>query len=279
YNYTLRAPSSAGNYTIKVNTSYQGYYAENEQNFTVQQPENNIPMITSIQYEATVSPLENTTTQISINYTVNDDDGTSDVDNTKHQLIINFSSGETKTNTTCSTSDSGNERTYTCIVEMEFWQPPGTWSINATACDYSNACAESVNETFTYQTLTAMTAEQTSITFPDSYPGQPNVKASSSITIINTGNVNSTTVDVRGFDLKGVDDESIFWDVDNFTAKITDDCGGDQLINNTYVSVTSASLPAGELSTEELFFCITTTPDIKAQTYNTTDELWNIRIT
>jgi hypothetical protein len=242
---------------------------------------NNVPTIVGFNLTTPISPTESVNTTITVNFTLNDGDGTGNINNNRQMLMINFSSGESRSNNSCLSADTGNSREYSCDIDMDYYLPGGTWSVNATGCDNSDACAESVNETFTYSSLTSISTSPTEMGFPSSKPGDTNVKAGNSINITNTGNVNSSTIDVMGFDLWGSRDSSVVLQVINFTAKITDDCGGNALSNNSYVTITNAAnyaFPSTIL--EELFFCIDTTPNLVGQDYNTTtNDKWVVRIT
>ncbi|MBU1864710.1 MAG: VCBS repeat-containing protein, partial [Candidatus Omnitrophica bacterium] len=114
YTYNITAPASIGVYPIKVNVSYNGYYAENSQTLTVYQ----IPVIESVTTNATAEYNKsfyltaNVTDEnlVWVNFTVTDPDGINVVDN------VNGTNAGTLWNSSTFTLNKSGIYNYTVVA-------------------------------------------------------------------------------------------------------------------------------------------------------------------
>jgi hypothetical protein len=142
---------------------------------------------------------------------------------------------------------------------MQFYDAAGNdWNYQCYARDTSGL-SDRMSSTFTYNSLEAWNMTPTSIGFGAIYLGETDIGATDDpIVMMNTGNHGflSGEIKVTALDLTGVTNSSEYIPAGNFSVNIADAQGGNALVNDTAVAVTSASLPKGESSIEQLYFYI-----------------------
>ncbi|MBN2567784.1 LamG domain-containing protein, partial [Candidatus Woesearchaeota archaeon] len=260
---------SAGRYTWKANASDGEFTAESEEWWF--EVNNSAPSIDSISYTASVDPYEGGVNNMSINVTVSDRNGVADIDDGSFVLTVNRSG--TAVNASCTAYDqNATSAIYNCTVPLWYFYEAGQWDINATVADLSGLSATNDTESFTYNTLQAVQFSETALTFDSVNIGEQNVTALQNPTRINnTGNVDIGTINISAFDLVGFTNATYRIPAANFSVNTTDACGGTVLSNATNITISQATLPAGNNSYEELYFCLREVPaGIISQDYNTT---------
>jgi len=203
-------------------------------------PGNNDPVISWVNNSVSENPIEGSIKTIYINFNVTDQDGATDLNDTSAKIYLNKTGEPSRFNTSCTPANNpGNTETYTCAIDMQFYDLSGEWTINASIKDNSDSYAENTTETFTYGTLTAMVLGKSSLNFTNADLGEQNKASDQNPQIIdNTGNQNITQVNVTAFDL--INSLEIF-NATYFTMNATDGSGfGYQLQNNTPVTISNA---------------------------------------
>lgn len=228
-------------------------------------------------------PLQTT---ITIKFNAYDSEGIGNLNDSTP--FIDFSkAGETTKSTVCTLSgeSDANSKNYTCSINMEFWDGPGDWRINASISDLNGNYVEESSKIFTVGATSGFVMAPTAIIWAEINPGSINEEALFPTILNNTGNI-ARAIEINSTDMLG--------EIDN-TRKIfaTDmkvgpniGCGGDLMTRFTYTSVTGASLPKGDYrlndgtAQEQLFFCISQTiSNLTQQSYSTQEEgAWSIRI-
>jgi hypothetical protein len=217
---------------------------------------NRAPDVYQVDAIGAQDPTEGTTTTVTFNVTVNDDDGYGDISTV--QADFTRAGETTRSDASCTGMDTVNAtaQEFECSVDMQFYDETGSWDVNVTAVD-SGALSDSNTDTsFTYNELEAWTMTPTSLSFGTIYLGQTDVGATDDpIVMTNTGNHDLTgEVKVTALDLVGESTPSDFIPAENFTVNVADSQGGDAMVNNTGVTITGTSLDRGSSSTEDLYF-------------------------
>lgn len=217
-------------------------------------------------------PTEGTTTTVVFNCSVQDLDGISEV------TVVNatfYKATETnRTDSTCSAVETVNTtaKIYECSIGMQFYDTTGEWNYQCYAQDASGL-SDTMSSTFTYGTLEAWNMTPTSVGFGTIYLGGTDIGATDDpITLRNIGNLDlSGNITVTALDLKGVTTPSEYIPAGNFSVKKTDVHGGNAMVNNTAVTISSTSLPKGANSIETLYFYLEEVPSsgLSYQVYNT----------
>ena len=242
---------------------------------------NSAPTIPYVQAISAQDPTIGSTTAVVFNFTAADSDGISNIDNNTADAYFQRAGESTRSNTTCSPRNaSGTSITFTCTIDMWYYDQNGAWTINATIKDTNNAYVENSTTTFTYNLLTAMVMSPTSLTWPQ--VGLTDVNTGSNndpLTINNSGNDINLNVNVTSFNLRGETTATQFIYANNFTIEnASQGCSGTTMTNATSINVTTAILQRGNNSLnynndtsgqEQTYFCLKGVPqDISAQSYS-----------
>jgi len=164
------------------------------------------PVITYVVTGQTVTPLDGTTTVLSISFNVSDANGFEDINVSSAIVTINRSGEPDKGNSTCvQVEASGNEMQINCSVIIWYFDANGTWSINVSISDNSTLNIINASETATVGVLTAIQINPSSISFGGSLSvGDTNVSATDDPLVVNnTGNQNFVHVNITAIDLAG----------------------------------------------------------------------------
>ncbi|MEM3113337.1 MAG: hypothetical protein QXI33_02845, partial [Candidatus Pacearchaeota archaeon] len=169
---------------------------------------------------------------------------------------------------------SGNQKTYTCIVTMQYYDAPGTWNAQVRVDDQTPATAQS-STTFTLNQLISI-SNTASISFGTVSPEQNDVISLIDTAITNNGNV-ASQLKIIAYNLKGVTNPLEEIPVTNFKAAGSSQAAsvcttGTQLIHATSTTITSSNLPRGPTgsNTETMRYCLDVPGGISTQTYSTT---------
>jgi len=190
-----------------TNVTYEEYFAP---------PVNQVPTIVSVNTQVSYDPIENSVTPINISFIANDNDGVSDLNDSSAQIYV-WKDSVNHTSTSCSASDLNTTATnYTCTINMDYYDSPGTWNINASVSDNNGSLVYNDTETFTYNSLKAMLIANKPISFGNI---QINIGTiSNNISIKNVGNV-IFNVNATGSNLTynsySIPADDIKWDTDS----------------------------------------------------------------
>jgi len=247
---------------------------------------NRVPNVTFVSEIAAQSPVEAGIRFVTFDALVNDSDGTSNIATV--QGIFNKTGETSRFNSSCTKlSDiTATLANYTCTIRMQYFDAPGSWSINVTATDVNGAEGINRSTIFTYNQLVAMVLFPDNLTWDSLAPTDTNSTATNDPTQINnTGNANNN-VSVTAFDLHGEVNTGDRLNAANFTVDIEtgSTCSGPACIecdqtfmaNNSAVTVEGATLPRGNFSVldtttgkEQFFYCLTAINDsISSQAYS-----------
>ena len=261
---------------------------------------NTAPNITYITINSSISPTEDTTTTIIVNFTAWDSDGISNLDTKGGKVNFTKTGEAVRSNTTAclQTATWGTYyANYTCTTYMWYFDASGTWNVTALVNDSSGGVAQNQSVTFTYNQLSAFTAQPASLTWASLSPSQTNQTSNNDPLVLNnTGNKNITSgnVQINATNLRGETDSSkAIWAGNMSVAILTGssiECN--ENTNQTaafspglFTNATNATLMVGNHSVSDvgnrnLYFCIRTIgSELSSQSYSTSNEgSWTIKI-
>ena len=278
---------------------------------------NTAPVIGNVSVVSAVTLIEKSNITVVFYFVAHDVDGVDNLNDNSPNIVVNFTQASTtyiRTNTsavtTCGLVADINavSANYSCEVDLWFFDPSGSWSINVSVLDNSNARAENSSaggqgEPFNVNTLTALQMAPTSLTWGSiSLTAKNTTSNNDPIYLNNTGNVNITNVTVTAIDLQGETTRTQYIFAENFSASnatgSSQECniaGGagnaSKMRNNTAIDVNNTLLPVGnntinsgnslgQVGQEELFFCLLEVPPtISSQSYSSSAlGAWTITI-
>jgi len=247
--------------------------------------------IISIDSDNFVDLIPASTTSTQIIFDVTDPQGVSDID--ESTLYLSYSKiGETTRETfgvsSCDGLDVGNTRTYTCDINMEFYDDAGTWDAYASIQDFGSSEA-SDNAQFTVNLLRAIALNPPTITFPPTIPGGTDYISLIDTIITNDGNSNipaDSQLQITSQALIGQTNPTENIPGNNFqvasSSQVATVCttGGTNLIQDSPITIPNILLPKGPSSTETLRYCLTSIPTgLSAQPYSSTGlNAWDISV-
>jgi len=250
---------------------------------------NTAPTIPFVQAITAQDLIESNKKSITFYFTASDADGNVNLDDATAKAYFQKSGQTTRSNTSCvAGTASGNQKNYSCTIDMWFFDQAGVWTINTTVEDINDAPAENSSTTFSVNTLTAMVMSPSSLTWPEVGPTSTDTGSNNDpATINNTGNAEGLHIEVKALDLAGVTrtDEFIF--ANNFTVGVaTEGCSGTAMVNNTLTQVGTSTLTRGNYSLndgtaqEQIFFCLKGLPTgISSQSYSSSAlGSWTIKV-
>jgi len=242
---------------------------------------NSVPTTPFVQEISAQDPSIGTTKSITFNYTVTDTDGFANIDNDTAEGYFQKAGESTRSNTSCIPRNaSTNSITFTCTIDMWYWDENGAWTINVSIQDINNAYAENSSETFTYNLQTAMAMSPTSLGWPSVGLTDTDIGSNEDpITVNNSGNDINLNINVTALDLKGETTTTQYIYSNNFTVEdTTEGCSGTAMVNGTSTNVTSSILQRGNNTLnynnatsgqEQIFFCLKGVPQgISSQSYS-----------
>jgi len=132
--------------------------------------------------------------------------------------------------------------------DMEYWRNPGQWNVSVDI-NVTNGAANFTSENFTYEELTALIVNTSTITF-SGVPGQTvNSSDAYPLQVKNAGNV-AFDVELNGTDFTGLSNSSYVVGVGNSTYNETD-TGSFRELSHTYTQIFSGMVPT---ETREIYF-------------------------
>ena len=273
---------------------------------------NSAPTLPAVFAPTNFQLVGTSTANLVINFTVRDDDRSTDINRTASYIQLHGPSScssymRNSTNTCTNTTSAANNNkfmNFTCTIVMNYWDCPGTWTINASATDLSSAVARNDTATLTVDALQYVTITPSLIDFGTLVVSSNNRTAITNTTVNNTGNDNVTNLRVNSTNLIGETDNSFAITAENFSATthstiasrdacdtVTGTSNGQQLVRYSYVNITSTSgngsgNPNAVVRNEtgalqqniEVRYCLQLVPDVIKQNYTTVaDGAWIIK--
>ncbi len=256
---------------------------------------NDAPSILSI--DTSFSPLtllEGTTTDVVFQFTAQDLDGASDLNDATASADFSKTGEATRSSPPCTriSETLPNQRTYQCTITMQYYDDDGLWDITASIQDNSGTQGQGT-ETFTVNLLQDISISPALINFPTLVQGSTNIQSLANTQITNNGNFNTPTdgsIQITATDLTGeiISAETI--PAINFRAgdisELASICttGGSALSNAIATAIPSISLPRGQAGSNigSITYCLTLVPGgISSQFYSATQtggNAWTIGI-
>jgi len=237
---------------------------------------NQLPQISYIESVQDQAPIENSAKTVTFEVRVSDPDGVSDINDSS--VFAEFSKiGETTKTTNCLWQSDIDSDTvsYSCSIDMQYYDGAGTWKIKIQARDSVNNLAEDTSKTFIYQDLKAIVISPASLTWPQITPGTINQVPGTSTIITNTGNHEGAII-IQAKNLYGETRTTEFIPANSFTAGVitgtNEECNAPatstQLEDSNSVTIINSMLNKGASAQEEIFYCIPQVPQISSQTYS-----------
>jgi hypothetical protein len=211
-------------------------------------------------------------TFVIINFSVLEPDGVATLNNATAAVNLTKAGQELRQNSTCAVKDwSGNYANYTCNVTMWWWDNPGLWTVYANISDLAaNTVVNSAN-TVTVNSLTGFVMSPSALTFSSMNAGATNQTPTNNLLLNNTGNTNTTGIQINATDLVGETIKSQFLWASNFSA--SNSTGGNiecnitanatQMVNMTFTaSIGNVNITAGNYTKndgtaqERMYMCL-----------------------
>lgn len=149
---------------------------------------NLVPVVDSIGVASSVSPSAGTTVVVPITLSVRDNNGFQDLSDVRVTLKSPGGAVHTATASATSAGDgSGTSEGYTHNFTLQYYDDPGTYTVEAVAQDQTSAVSVVTLGTFSYEALAALDLDTSSVAFGSIDPGvDSSVKT---VTVENFGNV------------------------------------------------------------------------------------------
>ena len=251
-------------------------------NITVGNTAPTIPFVLAVSSQ---NPLESGYRSVLLNFSVNDTDGSGNVNLSSARARFNRTGESNRENFTCANIGSGgNGQMFTCNVSMYYFDELSVWTINISVRDNSEASAENSTTNFTYNLLTAMVLSPSALTWPTLNLTATNFSSNNDpILLNNTGNSGNGTINTTAYNLRGETITTQFIFANNFTVgNVTDGCGAgintSIMANATSKQLNGTNFTKGNNSLnfvnqtsgqEQAFFCLRGVPqDASAQSYS-----------
>ncbi len=242
------------------------------------------------------SITENSFSQIVINFSVQDGNGHTDLNDAR--LNISRTGEATRKNDSClKVIGHGVNVNYSCTIDIWYFDAAGDWNISAFINDnqFMNATNTS---SFTLLQTSAFIAGPSSIIFNTLDAGSTNVTPTNPILLNNTGNkpIAIGNIQINATNLLGESDHTRGLYAGNFTISTATggspsvECGSSSstfMNSNVFVALIGAILPRGNHSIndgstgqEQLYLCLTQVgSELSTQKYSTTRKgSWTIKI-
>jgi hypothetical protein len=216
------------------------------------------------------------TNPIEIIFDVEDMDGVSDIDETTLSIQYTYNAGGEATRTAgigdCNSVDNGNVRTYTCDVDMEFYDAAGVWTATVDVDDLSAQSGQDT-QAFNVNLLRSISLNPGIINIGVVNPGQT-TKVPTETTITNIGNSDIPTdskLQIISQNLIGATNPAEFISGSDFQVadESVDVCAsGQQLSSNVAVDIPGITLLRGASSTRNIQYCVSVQSGLSSQDYS-----------
>lgn len=227
-------------------------------------------------------------TAVAFTFSASDPNGVSDLNDAS--ASANFTKlGEELRSSACSfLSQTGNERTYSCSINMQYYDSAGTWTVSVSIKDQANLMGSS-SSTFNVNLLRSISISPATINFPTVVQGAANIISSVNTQVTNNGNFVVPTnggLSITANNLIGESTSTENIPASNFRAAGSSESStvcttGDALVASTSAEITNINLPRGASgNTEDIAYCLTLVPSsISSQFYSATGgNAWTISI-
>ncbi|HYD04039.1 MAG TPA: right-handed parallel beta-helix repeat-containing protein [Alphaproteobacteria bacterium] len=197
--------------------------------------------ITNIVSVGSIDPLESSIKNVSFNFTVNQGAGNATIDVSSAKVIVNNSGVfRQSADASCTgTPINSTAQNISCVVGMYYYDQAGAWSVNISIMDNNNNYTQDISTSFTYNTLYAISLN-TALLNTGSLTAGSNNSFAGELILNNTGNFQYTLVQLKAYDLANSTDRLL---ASNFRINSTNSSSGIVLINDTFINITSATLP------------------------------------
>lgn len=242
---------------------------------------NQAPTIVSIDPMPNVDLSAGGTKDVIFQFTAEDLDGASDLDDTTATASFSFAAEPTRTDPTCTfISGTATQKTYECTIGMEYYDDNGDWTVTVSLDDLSAITASDSSTTVTINLLRDIIINPTSFSFVAGNPGDTDLISLSDTIITNLGNFETPTdgnLEIIAADLTGTITPAEIIPAINFRAVGSAEFGtvcttGNILSDGIGVGITSVVLARGAIgNTEDIRYCLNLIPlGISAQDYDAT---------
>jgi len=178
----------------------------------------------------------------------------------------------TRNNLSCTQYNviNSTSENVTCVIGVKYYDSPGTWTINVSINDTSNAEAHNDTTNFTLGSTVAVIQAPLNLSWTTSLnPTDTNKLADQPINVTNAGNMNISNLSDMAFDLVSGSNNfgSSNFTVSNASATA---CGSVlKLANNTAINITGSNnyryTKGNNITT--LYYCIPTVPLVTSGNY------------
>lgn len=212
-------------------------------------------------------------TYVTINFSVNDSDGASNINNASAMINLTRGGEALRYDSLCDVTDfAGNYSNYTCNITLWWFDGAGAWTVYANVTDLNGNYAINNTVTRTINPLTGFVMSPSTLNFTNLVAGSYNNTPTNHLTLNNTGNVDITSgnVQINATDLVGETTPNRFLYAGNFSfstytgnaieCNIT--ASATQMVNKTFTGVVLSALPAGNYTIndgtgqERLYNCL-----------------------
>ena len=228
-----------------------------------------------------MTPIEANVKPVTFNVQVSDPDGYTDISTVTAEFSY---PGEPTRSGSCSrTSGAGNTATYSCAVDMQYYDKGlVSWNVLVTATDSLPQQDTDNTQSFVYLELKAMIITSPpfggALNWPPLNPSASNVLSNNDPSIIeNTGNAEGG-VFITAYDLIGQTNPIYSIPASSFRAGSTSgsECTvSTQLQHATIKPIGISFLTRGPGATEQIYYCLTSVPYVSSQAFSTS---WTIQI-
>jgi hypothetical protein len=304
YSVPFIAPSTAGQYPLTVNATYDSIPGTTTVQLNVSA--NNPPVIQLNNASGfAVDPAAGSTSTILLSFNVTDVDGADNINISS--VVVNFTLGGIGGQFRYNASSEGACFNHTestivvinCTVTMHYYDNASSaWVINVSIRDNDNNVGRNDTFVFTYNTLSAVSLPAQYINFTSLTLGDPNVPSGGARLILNnTGNDDFVKINVTASSLIGTTYSADSIDATQFVVNYTNAANGDGLPLSTaaqtipgLVENSNLTLDHGHTSAladyndvvinskgnQSLYFWVDVpSANVRAQKYNAT---WNITL-
>ena len=226
---------------------------------------NSAPTIVSVD---TVSntPAEGTTKLISFYFNASDANGVSDIPGSNAVVRINKSGVALASSPCIVIGSTTTMNRYQCNLTINYYNIPGTWTINASVYDGASATATDLTQAYTNGNVYGISLKTNSLTFSGT-PGQANVSASNNPqNVNNTGNNVITSLNITAYALAN---GGTIIGTGNFSANTTNSAAGQTLINNTAVAIVTSDVAVE--GTRDVYIYLNVPTGLSNGTYTSTN--------
>ena len=252
---------------ILVLMSGSALAANSNHNVTAQM--NNVaPTITFVQSLSSANPTQNGVTTILGNFTANDKNKVADLNSSSASCALQ-NDGTVRTSASCTpTTLSTSSINYQCNIGLQYYDTPGTWTLNCTVADNAGLRVHSqpgYAVSLTYNTLFAVALDKSVMDFGTLTLGTVQAASTNPIAVLNQGNVNVGNISIKGYDLSTVAD-SIPASAINSTS-VQSPAVSAFMINNTYVSMDALTINYGVGAFKSFSYYMTVPSELESGTY------------